>query len=424
MSRVFDNNSVLKVISVIIAIMLWLYATSELNPETTKIISEVPIDIIHQDVLEDNQMILVYDPIANIDVKIRGLTSDIRKLKVDKLKAVLDLGIIEKVGKQTVQLKVEGLPRELKLDRVPEISVTVNMIVSKEVPVNIILTGDVANGYFCHQPTVEPGTITINGAETLVKNVTQGVVQMNVKGAKTPIEQSLPIMLMDADRNYIESRYVRKQHDFAIGSVRIFPKKSLPVKANIVGNPAAGYEITSIDVTPENISVNGKEDLLKNKKELLTDIIDIEGRTETLSMTVDIEHDGLFIEPGQADKATVVVRISEKTIEKSLTVDKVSLVNVPEGYDVSYEPKSFNVTLRGRYTRVIGITKEVINLTVDLEGLEAGTHRLPVKVSGLPSDVRTELTQEEIVVVLEELETATQQDQAEPTPVPEPTPNP
>jgi hypothetical protein len=52
-SRLLKNNLSLKIISVIVAIILWLYAVSELNPETTKPINDIPVEIINMQILNE-----------------------------------------------------------------------------------------------------------------------------------------------------------------------------------------------------------------------------------------------------------------------------------------------------------------------------------------------------------------------------------
>ena len=142
-SRLLKNNLSLKIISVIVAIILWLYAVSELNPETTKPIYDIPVEIINMDVLNEKNLTLAEEPEKSITVRIRGLANDIRKVNTSTLKAVLDLSEIDWTGSQMVTLDIEGLlPREVKLDKIPEIPVTINKITRKLIPVVVEWTGE------------------------------------------------------------------------------------------------------------------------------------------------------------------------------------------------------------------------------------------------------------------------------------------
>ena len=94
-SRLLKNNLSLKIISVVVAIILWLYAVSELNPETTKTFNDIPIEIINMNVLNEKNLTLAENPEQIITVRIRGLANDIRKVNISNLKAVLDLSEID-----------------------------------------------------------------------------------------------------------------------------------------------------------------------------------------------------------------------------------------------------------------------------------------------------------------------------------------
>ena len=67
-SNFLKNNLSLKIISVIVAIILWLYAVSELNPETTKTITDVPVEVINMDALNEKNLTLVDDPVSSISI--------------------------------------------------------------------------------------------------------------------------------------------------------------------------------------------------------------------------------------------------------------------------------------------------------------------------------------------------------------------
>lgn len=62
MSRIMDRNGVLKIVSVIIAFILWLYAVSELNPEVTRPLSDIEIEIENEEILINKGFTLVKDP--------------------------------------------------------------------------------------------------------------------------------------------------------------------------------------------------------------------------------------------------------------------------------------------------------------------------------------------------------------------------
>ncbi|HHU48695.1 MAG: YbbR-like domain-containing protein [Caldicoprobacterales bacterium] len=386
-SRLLKNNLSLKIISVIVAIILWLYAVSELNPETTKSINDIPVEIINEEILNERNLTLAEDPASSITVRIRGLANDIRKVNISNLKAVLDLGDIDWTGTQQVALDIEGLlPREVKLDKIPEISVTIDKVTSKLIPVVVELTGQSEQGYHVHEPTVEPSTITVYGAQSLVESVVQGVVQLNLDKAVSTIDQSLLIKLVDAEGRTVESKYLNMRQSSALVTIPIYPVKTMAVKANVIGEPANGFVVDSISMDIEQIAVNGYASVIEKISSLSTEPINIQGAVDDVRAKVNILlENGIFLEPGQPASVNVVVNISETTINTNLVVEQIELQNVPEGYEATVDTSAITIQIAGPFTVINGITAQDLAPAVDLSrlspqggALEPGQYQLPL----------------------------------------------
>lgn len=379
-SRFFQNNLSLKIVSVIIAIILWLYAVSELNPETTISVTDVPVIIENEDVLNKKQLSLVDKPVSNITIRIRGLVNDIRKVNTTNLKAVLDLGGIDWTGTRQVELNIEGLlPREVKLDKIPEISLTVDNIISRTVPVTIKKTGSAAEGYYEHPAVWEPQSITIYGAQSLVDSVAQGVVEVELNDDENTIDQSLPVKLVDAAQRTISSPYLKMRQGYAKVMIAIHPIKNLPVKAQVIGVPANGFIVDGVEVEPANLTVNGYASIIDNLSTLVTEAVDIQNATEDVYAAVEVkQEEGVFLEPGQSSQVNVVVRISETTVDRHLTfnTNQIELRNVPDGFLTEIADSSISVDVRGPYTAVNPLSASSLVSFVDLSQLDTGEGEL------------------------------------------------
>lgn len=419
-SRLLKNNLSLKIISVVVAIILWLYAVSELNPETTKTFNDIPIEIINMNVLNEKNLTLAENPEQSITVRIRGLANDIRKVNISNLKAVLDLSEIDWTGTQSVALDIEGLlPREVKLDRIPEIPVTVNNITRKLIPVVVEWTGEGEDGYRIHDPVVEPRNITIYGAESLVNRVVQGVVQLNLDKDVGTIEQSILIKLVDAEGNIVESNYLNMRQSSALVTIPIYPIKSIAVRANVIGEPAEGFIVDNISVNPSMIEVNGYSSIIDRLNSLSTEVVDIRGAVDDVQTTVGlILENGIYLEPGQAPEVKVTVSISETVINNTLTLEEIDILNIPEGYGATVDNTSTSILLRGPYTIINDITVQDITSAVDLSQipvgeLQAGQYQLPLIIR-VPEQVEViNISNETITVDVQVIEEQTTDEQTE-----------
>lgn len=406
MSRIFERNGTLKIISVVIAIILWMYAVSELNPETTLNITDVPIAIINEDILKDKKLTIAYDPGNKTNIRIRGLVNDIRKINTANIKAVLDLGTIDWTGTKQVALNVEGLlPREVRLDKTPEVSVTVNNIETKIIPIKIQVTGKEAEGFYRHPEVIEPQSITIYGAESLVQSVVQGIIQVNLKNDESTIEQSLPIRLIDADERIVDSEYVKLRQENAMVTIPIYPTKALAIKPNILGKPAEGFIVENVEVEPKNLNVNGYASIVNKLEEMVTEVVDIQGTKKDVNVTVNLQQiEGLFISPSQSQQVNVIVRVSETIIDKSFVLNDIIFKNPPDGNTVKVVNEPITIRVKGPYTIVNPMTVSVFEPTVDLAGLEPGEYQLPLTVLIPEGTEKIDMTSEVVTVNISPIE--------------------
>ena len=388
-NRFFSNNLSLKLISIIVAIILWFYAVSELNPEITKSITDVPIEIINMEKLTQRNLTLTETPVSSVTIRVKGLANDIRKLNTSNLRAVLDLADIDWVGTHQVELNIEGLvPREVKLERIPEISLTINEITTKIIPVEIQVNGSGADGFYVHEATAEPRTVSIYGAKSLVDRVVKGLVNVNLDKDESTIAEAHTIKLVDAEGEVVESEYLHLRQDTVMVTIPIYPIKTLDVKANIIGQPAPGFYEENIVVDPTQVTVNGYTSIIDRLTTIQTQVVNIQDETKDVHATVELEQEnGIYLGPGQPSKVNVVVYIKESIIEKEFTINEIALENIPEGFQAAMGSLDLpiNIVLKGPYTIITPLTNQSLEpyvdlskVNVDTSDFEPGIYELPI----------------------------------------------
>lgn len=404
MSRIMERNGVLKIVSVVIAIILWLYAVSELNPEVTRPLSDIEIQIENAEILENRGLTLVKDPAARTSIRIRGLGNDVSRVNVDNIKAIIDLSKIEKEGTQQIALRIDGLtPREVRLDSIPEVSIEINKIIRKSILVDVDLYGQKPIDYYVHNPSLDPHSVTIVGAESLVNQVVKGGVQINLNDAKDTLNLSLPITLYGEDNNAIGSRYVSLLQEYVIVTVPIHPlRNDIPITPILIGNPAEGYVVESIEASPRSLSINGYPEFINNLSELATEVIDISGTDKDINLSVGLEEvQGIHIDNRDPQEVQVNIRVNivEETIQKSFEINDIELLNVPEDYTVEVLEESIVLIAEGRYNTINSLTSDSFTAALNLQNLTEGEHELTPQIV-TPGNVKKEGTDPETISVI------------------------
>ena len=88
-------------------------------------------------------------------------------------------------------------------------------------------------------------------------------------------------------------------------------KKTLPVKARVIGRPANGYQVDSIKVRPEVVEVAGPEEVIKELENLFTKSVDIGGRRDSLVQEVTLDFRSLQINLSRHQAIEVEVKIKK-----------------------------------------------------------------------------------------------------------------
>ncbi len=83
-------------------------------------------------------------------------------------------------------------------------------------------------------------------------------------------------------------------------------RKTVSVRAIVTGNPAQGFILSSVEVNPSSITIEGAKSELDRIRALKTEPVDIEGINENLTTQVKINPDGRIF---RSEKDTVYVTV-------------------------------------------------------------------------------------------------------------------
>ena len=129
----FKNNVSMKIISLLAALVLWLYVMGEVDPELRGKVSNIPVNLVNIEELAYNGLAPVYEEQVYVSATISGKRSDVNDAKKSGLVATVDVadcdkgenelkinvnmpdGVsLENISQSTVKIKIEDLIREYR----------------------------------------------------------------------------------------------------------------------------------------------------------------------------------------------------------------------------------------------------------------------------------------------------------------------
>lgn len=152
------------VISILVAIALWVYVDRGLSVEVTMKVKNVPVEFSGEDTtLADKNLMLLSGYDTTIDLVLKGPRSELRKLDKSKVRIVADTSSIQETGQQTLSYQVyfqDDIQRsKISVDHASAYSVTVTVgeMDSKTVPIRCDIVGSTAKGFTAGGADPGPG---------------------------------------------------------------------------------------------------------------------------------------------------------------------------------------------------------------------------------------------------------------------------
>ncbi|MGZ8528909.1 MAG: CdaR family protein, partial [Candidatus Limnocylindrales bacterium] len=258
------------------------------------------------------------------------------------------------------------------------VTIQLDKLESREVPVTVD-PGAIPDGLDIGDPTVDPTTVIVSGPASVINTVVAARVAPVIQASGLTVNQDLPLTAIDRLGNPVNP--VKVEPDTARVKIPVFPdarSRSVPVSATVTGTPAAGFEVATVIVDPQVVTVEGGAERLAALESIETEPISVSGASKTVAETVELAIPD-DIAPVGASTVKVTVTFRPVTGTRSFDVG-LRYVGEEAGLRYSVPLDRVRITIGGSVAdldRLDGAT-----LVVDLEvgGLEPGTTNVPVAI--------------------------------------------
>jgi len=157
--------------------------------------------------------------------------------------------------------------------------------------------------------------------------------------------------------------------------------RELPIKADVDGEPAPGYEIRRVTVQPATVEVIGPESALRELSEAVTEPIELRASAAQVQESVAIAILNSTARLRVPQKALVTVDIQPVRTERVIRAVPVRMQQLRAGQRAQANPSKVAVTVRADDATLKQLDVASIEASVDLAGLGAGRYMLPVRVT-------------------------------------------
>jgi YbbR domain-containing protein len=257
--------------------------------------------------------------------------------------------------------------------------------------VDLEVNGDPAVGYQRGRLLSEPSSVTVSGPESLVSQIERVGAAIDISGATETVERSLSLVAVDQQGdpvsgvNITPAEVVVTQPIFLQGGYR-----NVIVRVETIGQPADGYKLTNITVSPLNVVVFSSDPQLVNDLPgyVETEPVDLSGAVDDIDTYVAITlPEGVTLVGDQFVLVQVSIAAIEGTLQVSLPVIPVGLLPIQAAV---LSPDSVDVILSGPVPILDTMTPDDVRVVVDVSDLDLGIYQLEPVVEVIPDRIIVE----------------------------------
>ncbi len=389
--RWFASNIRTFLLALVLAVAVWISAVTSADPDEVRTLNNVPLEIIGQ----DPSLVNVTELPKTIEVTLRAPRSVWEKLNAQEnsVQATLDLtGLGSGEYTLDIQLRILERPVQIVLANPKTVSVSLEPLATRTLPVEVSLSGQPATGYQAGTVDIEPDQVTIAGPESIIKQVARARVAVSLAGVRESIDQSIGVQIVDARNGQLKGISLSPESVHVNIPVNLLGGyRDVAVKVVVQGQVANGYRLENISVFPPVITVFSEKPELVNALPgvVETQPLELQNAKENISTRLALNlPENITIVGSQ----TVQVQVGVSPIQTSLTLlnQPINIIGLPDGLSATVSPQSVDVIISGPLPVLDVLTPQDVTVSVDVSGLEIGTHQLTPKVQVLVSNVLVE----------------------------------
>lgn len=406
--RKLTDNLSLKIMSVAIAIVVWLIVVNIDNPVGTNYYTITDVELINKEYVESSdtigKMCMPEENQDSVKVAITASKKVRDRIRLSDITAVADLQQAVSLDTDPVMVPITVtcsaagvLPSDIKVTP-QNLTVNLDEKETQEFVVNVS-KGDTKPGkdYEVGSLTASPEKIRITGPKTLVNKIDKVNATIALDGNTEDYTQEVYLTIYDKNQETLSESEMNSLRIENSAKVIVTAKlwkirTGVKISAGYVGTPASGYQVGSVKTVPDTISVAGNTEGLESLSEndnmitIPADRIDISGESKDVERKISLKNllpDNVKLTSDSSEDVWVTVSILPVgSQEFNLPTKNIEVKNKPDNLQVTFETAQIALRIKSESENLADLNiDEDVKAEIDLKDKEAGNYKVPVKLS-------------------------------------------
>ncbi|NMB68915.1 MAG: hypothetical protein GYA20_09150 [Chloroflexi bacterium] len=376
----------------VLALAVWISAVTSTDPTEERQFSQpIPIEVIGL----DPGLMITNDPPAQLNVVLSAPRSVWNQLSADPsvIRAVVDLSGLEPGNHAAqVQVNINLRPVQIVSYAPRSISVTLERLSTRTVPIDLVTRGEPAVGYQAGTPTLSQSSTVVSGPASIVERVQKVEALLDLTQVFETVNRTLTLQAVDANNAPVTGLTLTP--DRVTVTLPINQKggyRNVVVKVVTSGEVASGYRLTNISVFPPTVTVFSSD---------LQAISSLPGYVETAPFDLTNLKDDLDISMplnlpegvSVVGDQTVLVRVGIAAIQSSLPLanQEITVVGLAPNLAATLSPDTIDLILSGPLPLLDALKAGDVTISIDVTGLGRGVYQLEPKIEISIDEIKVE----------------------------------
>jgi len=396
-----QNKTVKIILSILIAVFLWHYVYTEENPTVTQKFENVPVQILNVESLESRGLTAVGTEEQTVTVSIEGKRAEISALTANDFIVTADVYGYG-VGENNIPVKVDGPASAVVTDIKPNrITIQIDELVSVAHEIEAVPMTSLRDDRELYVTGMQPAEVMVTGARSVVTQISKIEARINADSLSEKMK-SVHGTLVALDSNGAEITDISFSSETVEVDAQILRSKEVPLDVNVTGEVSSKYTVSEVKI-PETIKIIGTKDALEDIEKVKAADIDISDITATTKINLALNlPEGVY--PSQSEQVNYVyVVINNVAVtEIEIPAANIELRGIAEGSTAFVDEtlESVKLTVRGSEALVQSASASDFVISVDLTGLEPGTHEVALSKEHIKSFTSVEMEPAHIHVTI------------------------
>lgn len=377
MKNRLKNNTKIKLISLLSALVLWLYVMTVEDPVETRTFSDIPVTITNMSVLEERGLTIYPKEELLADISIRANLSSLRPINRDN---IYIYGRLDdpKEGKNVVYLQANLPERVNKYDIKPNvITLDLEKVVNEKRSISVDIEGEPK----INIDNIETNkkTVDVSGPRTLVNKVTSIKATLDASDKYKDFSTKLKLVPVDANGDAVKG--VKLDDNFVVATVKFLQEKVVPVKLVFDDSVSNQSNLENYSINPKDITIEGKKEALDNINGINTKPItanDLKSNN-SIDVALDIPKDVKIKNNISSIKLNINKNITSEFLISKSDIEIVSKESeTGKEVDLSKIPENIKITV-SYSDEIKDLSQKDIQLYIDMGDTSQGEGKYPIK---------------------------------------------